>query len=273
MKKEIYIIKNKINDKVYIGQSLNSATRWTGHKSAAKNADHKIMIDQAIHELGAENFWYEVIETTEDYDIRERYWIEFYNCKFPNGYNFSGGGNGALPGIDSANALIRDEQLLEEIKEALSSSNLKMVDIAKKYGVRPSIITAINRGTAYSDQTRKYPLRTRAVDEIDNLNCEAIIKDLESTDISFREMAKIYHTSDYIIRQINRGKKFFNADKDYPLRKKDNSKILKIKELLRNSQLSMHEIGRQCDISYSMVFQINQGKYHHCEEEDYPIRK
>lgn len=33
----IYIIKNKVNNKVYIGQSVDISLRWTARKNAAKN--------------------------------------------------------------------------------------------------------------------------------------------------------------------------------------------------------------------------------------------
>ena len=108
MKKEIYIIRNKINNLVYIGQSFNSSVRWAGHKSSAKLGKRKIMIDQAMSDLGVENFWFEVIEVTENYDEREQYWIKYYNSQVPNGYNFLEGGDGAQPGVLSANASIRD---------------------------------------------------------------------------------------------------------------------------------------------------------------------
>ena len=38
MKKDIYIIRNKINNLVYIGQAKDSSRRWDGHKSAARTA-------------------------------------------------------------------------------------------------------------------------------------------------------------------------------------------------------------------------------------------
>ena len=36
MVKDIYIIKNKFNSKVYIGQSVNPAHRWEQYRSAVK---------------------------------------------------------------------------------------------------------------------------------------------------------------------------------------------------------------------------------------------
>lgn len=45
IKKDIYIIKNDINDKVYIGQSVNSQERFRSH--CKPNKDHSL-IDYAI---------------------------------------------------------------------------------------------------------------------------------------------------------------------------------------------------------------------------------
>ena len=36
MIKDIYIIKNRINSKVYIGQSVNAKQRWAAHLSNAR---------------------------------------------------------------------------------------------------------------------------------------------------------------------------------------------------------------------------------------------
>lgn len=107
MKKEIYIIKNDINNKVYIGQAINSHTRFSAHKSNGKNHKGKSLIDDAIFKFGYEHFWYEILEITENYNEREKYWINYYNSLVPNGYNQTLGGNGFDYGIYNMNALIK----------------------------------------------------------------------------------------------------------------------------------------------------------------------
>lgn len=85
----IYIIKNDINDNVYIGQTSRSLeVRWKEH---VRHTDQ--IIDKAIHKYGIEHFYIEEIEKCEDdaLDIREKYWIEQYNS-FTYGYNCSSGG-------------------------------------------------------------------------------------------------------------------------------------------------------------------------------------
>lgn len=273
MKKEIYIIKNKVNKKVYIGQSVNSATRFSGHKSAAKSLGRKTIIDNAIAELGAENFWYEVIETTENYDERERYWINYYNSKVPNGYNLLSGGDGAQIGIDSANALIRDKNTLKSLINDLIYTNIKMEDLAIKYGVSKKVISSINRGKSYYNEDNIYPLRKRKSDSLQELDYSSIINDLLNSKLSLREISKKYEINQYIIKQINIGKMFFNDKISYPIRIKNNDKIEEVKKLLSTTTLSMREIGRICDISSSMVSSINRGIYHYDNQIKYPIRK
>lgn len=272
MKKDIYIIRNKINDLVYIGQAVNSATRWSGHKSAARHKDRPIVIDKAMRDLGIENFWYEVIETTENYDERERYWINYYNSQEPNGYNKLNGGDGAQPGINSANAIIRSEEEISNIIDELINSDRKLKDIAAAHNVSLKIISSINRGTAYSDNTLTYPLRKRAADSID-FNLTDLIDDLINTNISIRKLADKYNTTTYIIQEINKGNKYSSDDYTYPLRVKVIDPMPEnVRNLLKTTKLSMHEIARQCNTSYTTVAHINSGKYHRVSTESYPIR-
>lgn len=89
----IYKITNKLNGKVYIGQSINIEDRWRRHR----NATDDFAIHQAFRKYGLDNFQFEVIEECPcaQLDEREQYWIEYYNSK-NNGYNMiDGGSNGA----------------------------------------------------------------------------------------------------------------------------------------------------------------------------------
>ena len=90
----IYKIENIINGKIYVGK-----TQRTVEERFKEHARHnKTYISKAIQKYGKENFQIEVIEicnNVDDLDERERYWINFFNCKVPNGYNFTDGGEGA----------------------------------------------------------------------------------------------------------------------------------------------------------------------------------
>ena len=99
MTKDIYKITNLINNKIYIGQSVNTKHRWEQHVSASKH-NPKMIIDKAIKKYGEENFIVELIEKTEQYDEREQYWISHYNSTDHNiGYNICTGGGTVGAGI------------------------------------------------------------------------------------------------------------------------------------------------------------------------------
>lgn len=116
----IYVIKNKINDLVYVGQSVDIMCRWYAHIQAAKdnnNQSHKTKIHQAMHTLGIDNFYIEIIEEC-NYELlseREIYWIKQYNS-YNHGYNMTLGGE-ANKGETNGRALLTQAQV-EDIRLA-----------------------------------------------------------------------------------------------------------------------------------------------------------
>ena len=93
----IYKIINKVNGKLYIGQSIDIKDRWEQHRYKAFNSKevaYNSAIHQAFRKYGMEAFEFEVIEEClkEELDEKERYWIAFYNSLSPNGYNITPGG-------------------------------------------------------------------------------------------------------------------------------------------------------------------------------------
>ena len=94
MKGSIYIIKNTINDKVYIGQTTQTINiRFTNHKMASRTGEDTKFY-RAIQKYGEQNFYPELLEQVkvEDLNERERYWIKYYDS-YHNGYNSTLGGD------------------------------------------------------------------------------------------------------------------------------------------------------------------------------------
>lgn len=93
----LYRITDHINNKVYIGQSIQPNVRWSNHKSDARNGKPIQYIHRAMAKYGIENFSFEVIascRTQEDADETEDALIIQYdsrNKKF--GYNLAIGGS------------------------------------------------------------------------------------------------------------------------------------------------------------------------------------
>lgn len=93
----IYIIKNKINNNVYIGQTIQPIKeRWKCHcRKASENSNEKNMaIKLAILKYGVENFSIDILEecNVEDLNKREIFYINKYDS-YRNGYNSTLGGS------------------------------------------------------------------------------------------------------------------------------------------------------------------------------------
>lgn len=90
----VYKIENKLNGMKYVGSTcVSPKARWSQHIGCAfKRHDHhwNYPLMRAFREFGVENFNFDVVCTCSDYEdmIRtEQKYIDFYNCKVPNGYN------------------------------------------------------------------------------------------------------------------------------------------------------------------------------------------
>ena len=88
----VYKITNKINDKVYIGQTKNSISK---RKSAGYSKKSKIYL--VLKEYGSYNFIWEILDNTSEtaYQLNkiEKYYIELYDSTNPDkGYNIRKGG-------------------------------------------------------------------------------------------------------------------------------------------------------------------------------------
>ena len=273
MYKDIYIIRNKINGKIYIGQAINSKERWYHHCNNAEKPCPNGAIDNAIKKYGKENFTLEVIERVENYNEREKYWIKFYDCKIPNGYNIKDGGEG-VPSLESANSIIRNPLILKNIFQDIQNGILSLQEIANKYQLSKTVVSSINRGKTYHDDNYNYPLRKRFSDNYNKEKDREIFDELLNTKNSYREIAEKYSVTTFYVGEINKGNCFKQENINYPLRKKEQNPIYEIiKEKLQTSTLSLRALAKELNVSYSMVQSINSGRYHRDDWRDYPIRK
>lgn len=95
----IYIIKNKINKKVYIGQTtININERFKQHMKNSTINSKKQKFYRAIKKYGRKNFYIEALENDIDenkLNEKEIYYIDKYNSFF-DGYNSTKGGKGRI---------------------------------------------------------------------------------------------------------------------------------------------------------------------------------
>lgn len=90
----IYIIKNLINGKVYVGQTKRPKNRLWLHKYLLKNeSHHNTHLQSAWKKYGEKAFSFELIEECEEENVDEKeiFYIKTYDS-YKNGYNKSTGG-------------------------------------------------------------------------------------------------------------------------------------------------------------------------------------
>jgi group I intron endonuclease len=97
----LYIIRNVLNNKVYVGQTTNLKRRWQAHRSYSKQKIPTQYIHRAMNKYGIDNFIQEHVascRTQEDADVIETFLINQYDSRNKeNGYNLAPGGNVAWP--------------------------------------------------------------------------------------------------------------------------------------------------------------------------------
>ena len=102
-KNVIYMWRNKVNDKLYIGQARDFRRRTKDHKRGSFNEnlkyDYNVPLHKAIRKYGVENFEVCILEKDldkyEEMNQKEIYYIEKYDTlsNKGKGYNLSNGGN------------------------------------------------------------------------------------------------------------------------------------------------------------------------------------
>ena len=218
--KSIYIIKNKINNKVYIGQAKDPNKRFISHLSRAKtNADHSPIHD-AITILGKENFYYEILEKNiENYNEREKYWIKYYNSLVPNGYNLTEGGEEppTFYGENHPLSIISNKDVLLIIED-LKKNELTQRQIAKKFNVNFQLITSINNGITHKQNNLKYPIRQGSPYHLTIDQVEEIQWLLINGQSKIKDIANYYKVSEGTIKHINAGRNYKKSNLSYPLK-------------------------------------------------------
>lgn len=117
----IYKISNCINNKVYIGQSVNIYARWAAHlysgtelNNVPIRSDYNNKLHTAMRKLGINNFYIEIIEkiTPNKLNEREKYWINYYKSNIDDfGYNMTIGGSN-VQGENNPRSILTKEDVV-----------------------------------------------------------------------------------------------------------------------------------------------------------------
>lgn len=149
----IYKITNKINGKLYVGQTVQGArVRFLRHLLDARNGVDTVLC-RAIRKYGEKNFNYQVIDVAYNYEElnqKEEFWITslntYVNFENSNGYNMKIGWQ-AMP-YELNHAVKLDEETIKSIVK-LSSSGKHTIDmLVDEFNISKSSLNELfNKGS------------------------------------------------------------------------------------------------------------------------------
>lgn len=138
----IYKIENKLNGKIYIGQTIKTVEkRFNQHKNNSnKEYFSQIVLYKAFNKYGIENFECVELEEIDNefLDEREKYWIEYYDSYF-NGYNSTLGGRATqLYNWDIDDIIEKYQELrsAREVAKVVGCDHSTIDNLLNYYGVK-----------------------------------------------------------------------------------------------------------------------------------------
>ncbi len=270
----IYKYENKINGKIYIGQTCNSLKkRHKKHLTQMRHNDNDYF-HRALKKYGFENFTLSIVEDNillEELDDKEIYYIKQYDSYYTSGkgYNMTKGGKWSTP-----TQIIFGSQE-KEIKKLLLETNLSFTEIAKKLNLKNIYsISSINCGDSFREKGLNYPLRKRKSKppkKIDNELYTKIVNDILNTDLSFMLIAEKYDIHVSILNRINQGKHHLtNIYLKYPLREPTlksryntiltKEKVIQICKILLFDDVKIKNVCERFNVKKNTIGDISCGK-------------
>lgn len=265
---KIYKYTNLLNNKVYVGQTIQSLEdRDKKHLQQLKDNTY---FHRALKKYGRNNFSLELIEDNIPYEKlndKEKYYIDLFDAFYTTGkgYNLTEGGQWA-----SGTQKLTLKQS-KEIKELILNSEQTFEEIASLYDVTIYCISDINRGRTFHDDVSNYPLRPAPKRSIMNDEKLSIILDmLFNTKAGYKEIALTVDVNEYTIGEINRGKNSWcPEDIDYPIRKPlqkntyqntlTKEQVIQICYDLCFTNIKLEDIGKKYGVAKNTVGDISRG--------------
>lgn len=269
--KDIYKITNRINGKVYIGQSVDYEKRFHGHKTSAERGDEAYLYN-AMRKYGVDNFECELIGKFENYNEMERYYISLYNSMDNElGYNICPGGEEP----PRTEFLHYTEMEWIMVHDMLMYTTYTFEEISQMCNVNINFVHATRTGRNHRVDGVEYPLRIIDKTLQDDV-VDSIIKDLSMTNMTMKDIAKKYNVSHSEVKALNRGEHHHRDDVNYPIRSTfsvDKERPIKIKNDLMYTDLTLDEMCEKYSCTKRIIRDINKGKRWYSEDLEYPLNK
>lgn len=152
----IYKVVNKLNGKVYIGQTRRELkVRWKEHWT---NSTKYGILYRAVKKYTKKNFIVEELCTCfneEELNKQEKYFVDLYNSIVPNGYNLTDGGNNFAISEKTRQKMsishigMLRPNLWKQIKDQDGKIYRSIKDAAKQLNCNVSSIKDVLKGRCY----------------------------------------------------------------------------------------------------------------------------
>lgn len=189
----IYIITNSINDKVYIGQTIQTLkSRWQAHCRKGSLEEQNMQIKRAIKKYGKENFSIKELErcSIAELDEKEIYYISLYDS-YKKGYNSTKGGKSGTKELK-----LDTEQQNDCIE--LYKLGFSLRDIAKEFNVDKATVKHII-------EINNIEIRTTRTYKLSQEDRNSILED--SKTLSRKEIMIKWNISKSYLSQLINGKR------------------------------------------------------------------
>lgn len=167
---KIYLISNDVNNKLYVGQTLQTLNkRFNGHCCYSKSdRSSNMYIKRAIHKYGRDKFHIKLIEecSINLLNEREKYWINYYDS-YNTGYNLTLGGQSSnyfsLHRLEDTVDIEKFEQYILEFKPLVG-------EVSSHFGIsKCSVYNLIKRLNNPNLILNSYnPRKAKSINDIDS---------------------------------------------------------------------------------------------------------
>ena len=154
----VYLWRNKVDGKLYVGQAKDFRERTKGHKYGAFNENqkynHNVPLHRAIRKYGIKKFEICILEKNlNDYDEmnkKEIYYIEKFDTLVKNGkgYNLASGGGNANPYAGKTE--VEMKEIIRKWSEARSGENNPMYGCTGENNPRSRAVVLFNTGEVFN---------------------------------------------------------------------------------------------------------------------------
>lgn len=278
----IYQIRNILNDKRYIGSSIEPDRRFSRHKSSLKCGKHHSMaLQRAWEKYGETNFVFEIIKEASydnllvDEQIEINKWDfnkELYNVN-PIAQNPP-----HKVGEDHGESKLTWEEV-KQIRLLYANEEYDQKGLAKKFNISQIVIWQVIHNTGWHDPEYKpkdsYLNREKqmptGVDHHNAIFTEEQVKSIRqrynSENIGLKELAKQYNTSITIMSLLIRNKSYYDSEykPSYDAKEKRNSKInwdivRQIRKEREETKLSHQKLAEKYGVARQTILGICNNK-------------